>query len=87
MERASADAGFIMVAYNLRRIINIIGFKVLSEYFKNILTCLFPVFGVRRIKLNLLKAFTLNNENWWAPPYPGLIRLVLTQNTITYGGF
>lgn len=87
LERASADVGFMMVAYNLRRIINIVGFKELSEYFKSILTCLFPVFGVRRIKLNLLKAFALNNENWWAPPYPGLIRLVLTQKPITFGGF
>ena len=34
MQRASADIGFIFTAYNLRRIINIIGFKILMAYFK-----------------------------------------------------
>ncbi len=34
IQRASADVGFIFVAYNLRRIINIVGFKVLLAYFK-----------------------------------------------------
>ena len=87
LERASADAGFMMVAYNLRRIINIVGFKELSEYFKSILTCLFPVFGVRRIKLSLLKAFNLQIGNWMNPQHPILIRLVLTQKSITFGGF
>lgn len=34
MQRASADVGFIFIAYNLRRIINILGFKALLAYFK-----------------------------------------------------
>jgi transposase len=41
MERASADVGFMFTAYNLRRIINIIGQKNLKEYLKRLL---FPVF-------------------------------------------
>ena len=32
IERAEADFGFIMTAYNLRRIINIVGMKRLWEY-------------------------------------------------------
>jgi len=31
-ERASADVGLIMTAYNLRRLINIIGLKTLMEW-------------------------------------------------------
>jgi hypothetical protein len=33
MKRASADVGFIFIAYNLRRIINIIGIDQLLETF------------------------------------------------------
>ena len=37
MERASADIGFIFTAYNLRRIINIVGIKRFREYLKSII--------------------------------------------------
>jgi hypothetical protein len=33
IKNASADVGFIFIAYNLRRIINIIGISKLKEYF------------------------------------------------------
>jgi len=36
IHRASADVGFIMTAYNLRRIITIIGMEQLKEYFRSI---------------------------------------------------
>ncbi len=42
MERASADVGLMFTAYNLRRIINIIGQKNFKEYLKRVL---FPVFS------------------------------------------
>lgn len=41
MERAGADVGFMFTAYNLRRIINIVGQKNLMEYLKRVL---FPIF-------------------------------------------
>jgi len=41
MERASADVGFMFTAYNLRRIINIIGQKDLKEYLKKVLFAVF----------------------------------------------
>jgi len=41
MERASADVGFMFTAYNLRRIINIIGQKNLKEYLKRVLFAVF----------------------------------------------
>ena len=36
MQRASADFGFIMVAYNLRRLINSIGLNELKQYLESI---------------------------------------------------
>lgn len=36
MQRASSDFGFTMVAYNLRRLINIVGLKELKQYMENI---------------------------------------------------
>lgn len=41
LERAEADFGFIMTAYNLRRIINIIGMKKLQGYLAGIFALLF----------------------------------------------
>ena len=37
IERASADVGLIMSAYNLRRLFKLLGFKELTNYLKRIL--------------------------------------------------
>ena len=50
IERAEADFGLIISAYNLRRIINIVGIKELRKYLESIFRLLF-------IKINLLKLF------------------------------
>jgi len=50
IERAEADFGFIMTAYNLRRIINIIGMKRLQQYLESI----FPIFC---FKISCFKLF------------------------------
>ena len=42
IERAEADFGLIMIAYNLRRIINIIGMKKLQEYLESIFSLFSP---------------------------------------------
>ncbi len=41
MARASADVGFMFIAYNLRRIINIIGQENFKEYLKKVLFAVF----------------------------------------------
>ncbi len=41
IQRANADIGFMMVAYNLRRLINIIGVDILKQYLASIL----PIFS------------------------------------------
>ena len=55
IERAEADFGFIMTAYNLRRIINIIGMQKLGKYLESI-------FNLFCFKVRLFKLF-LNQIN------------------------
>jgi len=40
LARASADVGFMMVAYNLRRIINIVGMNNIKEYLEKVISLL-----------------------------------------------
>ena len=40
LERASADIGLMMLAYNLRRIINLIGMEVFREYLRVLISCI-----------------------------------------------
>lgn len=49
MHRANADVGLIMTAYNLRRIINILGIETLREYLKNTLSIFFHIFETKRL--------------------------------------
>ena len=55
IERAEADFGFIMTAYNLRRIINIVGMQKLRKYLESI-------FQLFCFKISLFKLF-LNRKN------------------------
>lgn len=52
IERAEADFGFIMVAYNLRRIINIIGMQKLGKYLESIFSVLCSVFDHFKLLLS-----------------------------------
>lgn len=51
IQRAEADFGFIMTAYNLRRLINIIGIKELQKYLRDILLVLCSI--ITQLKLFL----------------------------------
>ena len=59
MERAGADVGLMFTAYNLRRLINIIGMKSFKEYLKKVLFAVFssylPIW--RQVKKMLRLAF------------------------------
>jgi len=46
LERASADVGFMMVACNLRRIINIIGINHFKEYLEKVISLLYCKMGI-----------------------------------------
>ncbi|MGQ8338801.1 transposase, partial [Sunxiuqinia sp. A32] len=53
MERAEADFGFTMLAYNLRRIINLVGGKQLFDYLSIIFSILCSLFAPFKLFLNL----------------------------------
>jgi hypothetical protein len=50
VERAASDVGFMFIAYNLRRIANILSPDVLKEYLRILLSSL-----LRKLKLTWLK--------------------------------
>ena len=58
IERAEADFGLTMVAYNLRRIINIIGIKELQSYLAGIFSLLFIKFALFKLILSHLNQLT-----------------------------
>ena len=72
IERAEADFGFIMTAYNLRRIINIVGMKRLRE-------CLESIFRFFCIKISLFKLFLIqiNQKLKRTIKNPGILNLTL----------
>jgi transposase len=55
IERASADAGLMFVAYNLRRLINILGINLLTEYLMVLVLLSFHFFTQLRLKLSRFK--------------------------------
>jgi hypothetical protein len=48
MARASADMGFMFIAYNLRRIGNILTGDLLKEYLRILISMILAVFGLLR---------------------------------------
>ncbi len=51
MQKASADFGFIMIAYNLKRIINSVGINNLIEHLTGIFSLFCLKFGIFKILL------------------------------------
>ncbi|MCF8255722.1 MAG: hypothetical protein K9I36_14040 [Bacteroidia bacterium] len=54
MKRAAADVGFIMVAYNFRRILNIVGKKVFKELMEKLVCIFMNYFNPHRIIQSIL---------------------------------
>ncbi len=50
--RASADVGFMFIAYNLRRIVNILGQNLLKEYLRILLPLFLAVLDFLRRKIS-----------------------------------
>ena len=75
IERAEADFGFIMTAYNLRRIINIVGMKELRKYLQSILQLFcfkISLFKLFLSQINLRLKQTMKN--------PGILNLALNTS-------
>jgi len=66
-ERASSDVGLIFTAYNLRRLISIIGISNLGNYLKEVLQILFTFLSALRLNINDFKpsCFLKIIENWF----------------------
>ena len=61
-KRAEADVGLIFTTYNLRRIINILGFKALQSYLKKLCTYFFEYFELFRAKIKQYKTTSIFNK-------------------------
>jgi transposase len=85
LSRASADIGFMMIAYNLRRILNIVGIKQVKAYMEMVADNLFSAISESILSLKdqckpqkaFLQAIFIQPSN----------RLYLIQNLLTNGGF
>jgi len=87
MNRASADVGFMMTVYNLRRIINIFGTDRFKKYLENQLSMFLIKTGVLEQKLAHLRALLFRRENWDAYFILPYKRLYLSQILVADGGF
>ena len=54
MERASADVGFMLIAYNLKRLVNIMGNNELKKYLKHVLSTFLVKTAQIKLKLSIL---------------------------------
>ena len=84
IHRASADVGFMMIAYNLRRIINILGKDVLKEYLQMLLNTIFHIFELIWLKKIVFKS--LENFAWKieAEIKSGYMGLILVHNLVVF---
>ncbi len=66
-ERASADVGFMFIAYNLRRIMNIVGQKAFKKYLRILVSYFLRILSIVRLKnlkseiINLFGKYLLPN--------------------------
>ena len=85
--RASADVGFMFIAYNLRRIINILGQDALKKYFKVLCSSVLLFFNFIKHKIShfkLSKYFTPNSNLLIEVCYK---RLIFDENLKINRGF
>lgn len=87
IERASADVGLMFTAYNLRRILNIVGIEAFKEYLKSIIALFFAKKTHIKAKLAQIWRSELIGKEIKPIFYLPLNRLYLTQINVTNGGF
>ncbi|MCK4700028.1 MAG: transposase, partial [Bacteroidales bacterium] len=62
-QRASADIGFMFIAYNLRRIMNIVRKNALKKYLEVLVLSISRRYSPIRLKISLFKAINLLKKN------------------------
>jgi len=88
--RAEADVGFMFTAYNLRRIISIIGINAFKNYLKILQSLFIPKFCLIKLyMINFKPLFFLNNFSInFVPNYKTLLKsLIFDENMENNGGF
>ncbi|NOR74871.1 MAG: IS1182 family transposase [Draconibacterium sp.] len=80
IDRASADVGFMMTAYNLRRIINIIGLKQLKEYLKTVISLILEKMWLSKLFLSKINRLINQKKMGKGFQYVSLKQLYLIQN-------
>jgi hypothetical protein len=79
-KRASADVGFIFIAYNLKRILNLMGKKGLREVYGQLVLCLSVLIkGYKAILIALIPNNPVNT-NFCPNPILNLKKLILVHN-------
>ena len=86
-ERASADVGFMFIAYNLRRIKNIIGINALKKYLEVLVLLIYRIYCTIRLKISLLKAIKYLHKILTSYFEGCLNRLKFDQNLLNTEGF
>ncbi len=79
IERASAYIGFMLTAYNLRRIINIIGIEQFTEYLKTVVSLIQNIIRLIKLKRANLKVLHFHLEDYRTVFKDVVKRLYLTQ--------
>jgi transposase len=79
IQRASADVGFIFTAYNLRRLINIIGLNKLINHLEALALIFYAWILNFKLILSLLKAANRNHSDYRQKTKPCLNAMILTK--------
>jgi transposase len=85
--RASADVGFMFTAYNLRRIINILGQEVFKKYLRMLVLFFLQIFCItclKKLKYEQCKFFRKYSRMNFVP---SLNRFIFGDNLVINGGF
>ena len=79
-KRASADVGFIFIAYNLKRILSLIGKKGFREVYGQLVLCLSVLIQAYKAILMVLYPTRSLNHNSCLNPNPKFKKLILVHN-------
>ena len=85
--RASADVGFMFIAYNLRRIMNILGIDAFRDYLKTRALSFLYLIALLKAKISLYKRFIFSENYLVKYFYRGLNRLIFDEHLMFNEGF
>jgi len=85
--RASADVGFMFIAYNLKRIMNILGQEVFKKYLRMLVLLFLQILSVIRLKNLKYKQGKFFRKYSLLNFASSLNRFIFDKNLIVNGGF